>query len=157
MVIEEVFQHWSQTLCTTAIHNYKMLVSVVRILSAILLKEKQTLLITLTDKSLKPLLLILKFSKKKKGKNSFLIAIGLLHNQHNHCGKLERLSSEFPKQIYWSKRTGSCKKSKLESHTTITTLAKKKSENVKSCAISRFLSQTSCKPYFTRQKFRTGN
>lgn len=120
MVIEEVFQHWSQTLCTTAIHNYKMLVSVVRILSAILLKEKQTFFITLTDKSLKLLLLILKFSKKK-GKNIFSIAIGLLHNQHNHCGKLEWLSSEFPKQIYWSKRTGSCKKSKLESHTTITT------------------------------------
>lgn len=51
-----------------------MLVSVVRILSAILLKEKQTFFITLTDKSLKLLLLILKFSKKKE-KTSFQLLL----------------------------------------------------------------------------------
>lgn len=137
-----------------------MLVSVVRILSAILLKEKQTLLITLTDKSLKPLLLILKFSKKKKGKNSFLIAIGLYTTStttvvnwsdchQNFQNKYTDLKEqEAARRVNWK----ATQQSQLRH-----SLAKKKSENMKSCVISRFLSQTSCKPYFTRQKFRTGN
>lgn len=67
VVVEEAFQHWSRTLCTTETHNYKRLVSVVRILSAILLKEDQIFLITLTAEYLNSLLLILKFSKIEKG------------------------------------------------------------------------------------------
>lgn len=131
----------------------------VRILSAILLKEKQTFFITLTDKSLKLLLLILKFSKKKE-KTSFQLLLACYTTStttvvnwsdchQNFQNKYTDLKEqEAARRVNWK----ATQQSQLRH-----SLAKKKSENMKSCVISRFLSQTSCKPYFTRQKFRTGN